>query len=299
MTPSIASLRTFVVVAECQNLKEAAVRLGRTPSAVSMTLAQVEAGLGGLLFEGERKTALTPLGRFALVQAQDAVERHARAVAAMRAFAKGGMGRVDVAAVPSVAQSLLPEALRRFLSDRPGVEVDVRDADSRSVWRLVEEGRVELGIASPGAEAPGLAFAPLFEDGLCLVCRSGDPLARLGRPLAWRDLAGRPLLANGICAAIASADFQALLADAAVMVRNVTSLKALARAGVGVTVLPRLVMADAEAEGLAALEVDDPAAVRVVGFVTGRGTPSPAAAAFRACVEAAAAAHGLLIRPPE
>ena len=293
----VAALKTFVVVAECQNLKDAADRLGRSLSAVSMTLGQIEAWLGGPLFEGERKTALTPLGRFALARAREAVERHERSLSAMRTFAEGGTGRVDVAAVPSVAQSLLPEALRRFLAERPGVEVDVRDADSRSVWRLVAEGKVELGVASAGGDAPDLAFRPLFQDRLCLVCRLDDPLTRLGRSLTWDDLAGRSLLANGICASIASDAFQALFADARIMVRNVTSLKALARAGVGVTVLPRLVMADAEAEGLAALDVDDPGAARVVGFVTGLGTPSPAAAAFKACVATAAASHGLLIPP--
>ncbi len=293
MTLPVAALKTFVVVAECQNLKDAADRLGRSLSAVSMTLGQIEAWLDGPLFEGERKTALTPLGRFALARAREAVERHERSLSAMRAFARGGTGRVDVAAVPSVAQSLLPEALRRFLAERPGVEVDVRDADSRSVWRLVAEGRVELGVASAGGDMSDLAFRPLFRDRLCLVCRLDDPLARLGRSLTWDDLAGRTLLANGICASIASSGFQALFADATVMVRNVTSLKALARAGVGVTVLPRLIMADAGAEGLAALDLDDPEAVRVVGFVTGKGSPSPAAAAFRACVATAAAACGL------
>ena len=302
MTLPVAALKTFVVVAECQNLKDAADRLGRSLSAVSMTLGQIEAWLDGPLFEGERKTALTPLGRFALARAREAVERHERSLSAMRAFARGGTGRVDVAAVPSVAQSLLPEALRRFLAERPGVEVDVRDADSRSVWRLVAEGRVELGVASTGGASAGgdmsdLAFQPLFRDRLCLVCRLDDPLARLGRTLTWDDLAGRTLLANGICASIASSGFQALFADATIMVRNVTSLKALARAGVGVTVLPRLVMADAGAEGLAALNVGDPKAVRVVGFVTGKGSPSPAAAAFRACVATAAAACGLSIPP--
>ena len=82
-------LRVFVTVAEPQALNEAAERLGRTPSAVSMTLKQIEESLGGPLFEGERKAALTPLGAFALRHARRAVSEHDTATAAIQRFARG------------------------------------------------------------------------------------------------------------------------------------------------------------------------------------------------------------------
>ena len=103
-------LRVFATVAETRALNEAADRLGRTPSAISMTLKQIEDALGGPLFEGERKVALTPLGAFALRHAQTAVAGHNAATAAIRRFARGEEGEVRIAAVPSAATRLLPGA---------------------------------------------------------------------------------------------------------------------------------------------------------------------------------------------
>ena len=54
-------LRCFCTVAQTGNLAEASNRLGRTQSALSMTLKQFEDHLGKKLFEGERKNRLTPM----------------------------------------------------------------------------------------------------------------------------------------------------------------------------------------------------------------------------------------------
>ena len=60
-------LRCFGAVAQAGNLGDAAVRLGKTQSALSMTLKQLEEHLGERLFETERKNRLTPLGQEAMV----------------------------------------------------------------------------------------------------------------------------------------------------------------------------------------------------------------------------------------
>ena len=52
----------FGAVAQTGNLADAAIRLGRTQSALSMTLKQLGEHLGQPLFEGERKNRLFPLG---------------------------------------------------------------------------------------------------------------------------------------------------------------------------------------------------------------------------------------------
>jgi DNA-binding transcriptional LysR family regulator len=61
-------LRNFVAVAALGNLNDAADRLGRAPSAVSMSLKQLEEHLGAPLFASDRKNRLTALGRFTLAE---------------------------------------------------------------------------------------------------------------------------------------------------------------------------------------------------------------------------------------
>ena len=54
MALKLEMLRVFQTVAEQGSLSSAAAKLGRTPSAVSMMLSQLEEDIGDRLFESDR-----------------------------------------------------------------------------------------------------------------------------------------------------------------------------------------------------------------------------------------------------
>lgn len=234
------ALRVFVTVAECGNIRDAAARLFRTQSAISMTLKQVEDHLGAPLFESDRKHSLTDLGSYVAGIAKVMLRDHDTAIDLIEQYAHGNTGRLRIASVPSVAALLIPEMLASFLADRPKAEVDLVDTDSRDVRHLVATGQADLGIASVGVSTLGLVVTPIFEDRMHLICRQDSPLAERSEPVDWLDLDGLPLILNETTRGIAAADFQAIAARTKLRVRNVTSLLAMVRAGVGVTLLPGL-----------------------------------------------------------
>jgi DNA-binding transcriptional LysR family regulator len=275
-------LRVFATVAETQALSEAAERLGRTPSAVSMTLKQIEESLGGPLFEGERKAALTPLGAFALRHARKAVAEHDTATAAIQRFARGEAGEVRIAAVPSAATRLLPGAVARLRRQRPDVRINLRDIDSTSVVRAVEQKSVDIGIASPSSISAGLAEELLFEDPFVLVCRKDHPITRLGRAVTWSDVDPSEFIANGLCASIPAPELAELARNAPLMVHNVSSLTAFVSAGFGVTLLPTLAITDGEGV-LQAVPIEAAPVSRRLAAITRLGeTLAPSATAFLA-----------------
>jgi DNA-binding transcriptional LysR family regulator len=240
MVVRVEALRTFVTVAEAGNITDAADKLARTPSAVSMTLKQLEAHLGKPLFEGDRKSRLTGLGTYVLDQARREVEQFTQTVRSIESFARNEIGQIYVACVPSFATHVLPQVLRTYLTRWPRIEVDIRDMDSQTVHRFVDQGRVDIGVATAPERQAGPNVVPLMSDAFGVVCPAGHPLADLGRPLAWADLEGHTFIANGICATIEDAAFQDILDRSTLMVRNTTSILAVVAAGVGGTVLPRL-----------------------------------------------------------
>ena len=65
-------------------LAGAAAALGRTPSAVSMMLAQFEKEVGGALFETDRKSRLTPLGQLVLEESHRATDAFDKSTDAIR-----------------------------------------------------------------------------------------------------------------------------------------------------------------------------------------------------------------------
>jgi LysR family carnitine catabolism transcriptional activator len=78
--PKLAHLRCFLTVAETQSITTAAKRLHRSPSAISMTLTNLESEFGKDLFESDGKSRLTPFGAYVLEIAREQVSRFDRGV---------------------------------------------------------------------------------------------------------------------------------------------------------------------------------------------------------------------------
>jgi len=292
MVISVAALRTFVAVAEAGNIIEAGDSLGRTPSAISMTLKQLEDHLGRPLFEGDRKSKLTALGAYVLEKARQEVEHFGQTVGSIESYARNEIGQVFVACVPSFATLMLPGVIKGFLASFPGIELDVRDMDSQAVVQAVEQGRVEVGIASVPKAKIGPNIIPLMSDPMGVVCRADHALVALDRPITWSDLDGHPFMANGICRFITAPALRGVLERSTLMVRNTTSLIALVAEGVGITILPQLSI-PAGSDRLRFLPIEGVTEMRPLHVVTRANTAmSPAVDAFIAALLAIVAERG-------
>ncbi len=245
-----------------------------------MTLKQLETHLGGALFESERKSRLSALGAFVFDQSVLELDHFDRTIATIESFARSESGFVRVAAVPSFAEAVLPRAVQAFRQQHPGVRIDIQDMDSAAVVRELERDRVDLGIATDSGTGADIIRDALFSDAFGVVCRADHPLAATGGPLEWASLGAWPFIANGACGHIEDAEFQRVFTGSNLMVRNTTSLLAMVRAGVGVTVLPRLVVGREERE-LSFLPVADPTARRKIDLLkSAHNAPSPATQSF-------------------
>ena len=192
MAIKIEMLRCFAAVAKSGNLADAAEKLGRTPSAVSMMLKQFEEHLGSPLFESERKNKLTAMGVFALGEAAREVDSFERTVSALRSFARSEAGFLRVAAVPSVAEAILPQVVRQ-LSARSARRVDRHSRYGlrrRAARTGTRRGRPRLrdGRAKPFGS---IERNTLFSDAFGVVCRADHPLTETEGP--WSGHALMPL----------------------------------------------------------------------------------------------------------
>tara|TARA_R110002126_G_scaffold146130_4_gene292049 strand:- start:712 stop:1611 length:900 start_codon:yes stop_codon:yes gene_type:complete len=266
MALKIEMLRCFVAVARSGNLSDAADKLSRTPSAVSMMLKQFEDHLGAPLFETDRKSRLTALGVFTLNEASQELKHFERTCDAIENYAHAKSGFVRIAVVPSVAGTILPRVVQAFLQRHPNVHVDIQDMDSAGVHREIVGERVDIGIASEIDVNSEIECSPLFSDEFGIVCCADHRLSSLDRAPTWNDLSDYPFIANGLCAKISDDNFQSVFKASNLMVRNTTSLLALVRTGIGITVLPRLVV-DKSDKDIIFLSVSDPEARRHIAIL--------------------------------
>ncbi len=240
MAIKLEMLRCFVAVAETGNLSDAANRLGRSPSAVSMMLKQFEEHLGQSLFESDRKSRLSPVGAHALDHARRGLRHFDEAVQEIDLFAHAGTGTVRIAAVPSIAGTLMPRILDDFLRAHPNVQIDLRDMDSGSILTAVQAETVDMGLATAAPTTPGIRRLPLLSDPFGVVCAQSHPLAQSKTPVHWTDLHAVRFIANALCTQITEPDFQEILSSANLNVHNTLSLLSMVQADLGVTILPEM-----------------------------------------------------------
>ena len=280
----LSGLRTFVAVVEAGGIRAASDRLGRTPSAISMALKQLEETIGGPLFQGDRKGHINELGRRVLDEARGLLSHHARASSALKAFAQNHVGRCDIASVPSVATTLLPDAILNVRRQGFIFDIHVRDIDSGSIIDAVESGAVEIGLCVFASYRPGLVFEALFEEPLDFVCLADHPLARRGTPIEWVDISAHPMIMNGSFASLKLPEVLKISENANVHARNVSSNFAMVLAGLGSTVLPRMCRWNCD-NNIRFLPLADIRAVRTMGCLAKKDRQiQPATAYLMQCI---------------
>lgn len=241
MSIRIEMLRNFVTVARVGELSKAAHLLSRTPSAVSMSLKQLQLEIPSPLFETEKKTKLSRIGKAVLEEAEKAVNNFDQSLLAIKQHIKSENGFIRIATVPSFATFILPPALRIFYSKMSGVRVDIRDMDSSSIVTELLENRIDIGVASVGVSRYGISSEILWEDPFEVFYAEGHPLSdRISVTLD--DLNEYIFISNSLCKTINNPVVQSLTDRSLLAVHNTSSLLAMVREGIGITILPRTVI---------------------------------------------------------
>ena len=185
---TLDQLRIFIAVAERQHVTQAAQALNMAQSAVSHSIASLEAHHRVRLFERlGRGIALTEAGAVLLAEAR-ALLAHAQAVdLALSDFSGLKRGALSVLASQTIASYWLPRYLVAFHEAHPGVAVRLRIGNSAEVAQAVANGDVELGFVEGLVIMDNLASAPVARDQLVIVVGQRHPWAA-GQLLTPDDL---------------------------------------------------------------------------------------------------------------
>jgi DNA-binding transcriptional LysR family regulator len=290
--PSVRQLRAFVAIYHGGQLSAAAEQLALTQPAVSVLLRELEERLGVRLFDRTtRSLRRTEAADEAIVHAERVLAELDALGTAMADLASGRRGRVRVAATSTIAQTLLPQAMLRFLEIHAQVQVTIDDcAPGQFVEKILNE-QVDFGVGTLDGKVAGLEERVFVRDHLSAIADRGVRFPN-AEQLSWKQLAAHPLITvkpgYGVRGSI---DRAAAEADAALrIVHEVTLLGtalAMAANGLGVAVLPASILAHAGYPRLVARRLVRPVVARNVSVVLKRGRSlSPSAAAFAGLLDA-------------
>lgn len=177
----IPALRIFVAAVEEKSLSRAAEKENLVTSTASKRISELERQLDRvLLFRHGRGVDPTPAGTLLYQHAKILLRGLQTAEAAIHHFAHDGVAKIRLAANPSTLLQFLPRKMGSFLANRRDISVDLIEAHSFDIPRMVADGSVDLGIYHGQYAAPGVTSFPFATDRVGLVVPVGHPLSGRG-----------------------------------------------------------------------------------------------------------------------
>ncbi|MDB5537942.1 MAG: LysR family transcriptional regulator [Devosia sp.] len=175
-------LQSFCAIADCGSFTEAARRVNKTQSAVSMQIKRLEERLGHpLLTRDGRSVSLTQHGEVLYARARKMLRTNAEI---MDHFSEGDLaGSIRFGVPDDYAVRLLPVILSSFQRTHPKIAVDVACMASEQLLEGMKAGKYDLVVFTQGTDQN---FGELFrtEKMFWVASHGGRALASEPMPLA-------------------------------------------------------------------------------------------------------------------
>ena len=265
----LQQLRYFVAIADTGTFTAAAKELHVAQPSVSKQVRKLETELGASLLERRKAgITLTDAGAILLPWARRVLADVDGARIEVAGLASLERGRLSVGATPSLSTVLLPRVLASFHTAHPGVTLSVVEAGSRDLVERLATGDLDLALVIlPLPREELFDTMPLIREELVLAVAKKHPLAAR-KSVRVGELRGVPLvmfrdgydLRSATISACEQAGFHPTFAIEGAEMDGVLRMAA---AGVGVAVVPRMVV---EKGGpLVAVRLVQPTLTRSVG----------------------------------
>ncbi|HEY3682919.1 MAG TPA: LysR family transcriptional regulator [Streptosporangiaceae bacterium] len=290
-------LRLICEIAQSGSYSAAARGLGYTQPAISQQMRALEREAGTpLVTRAGRRMRLTEAGEALARRAAGILSSVAAAEDELAGIAGLRAGRVRLTAFPSGSATLVPAAIARLAHAHPGIRVSLTEAEPPEAMRALRDGEADIALTfsyggDDGGASAGLAEIPLLDDPLMAVLPDAHPLS--GRTsVKVCDLAGEAWIAGcercrgnllRLCAGFGFEPDIAFATDDSVAVQSLVA------AGLGVALVPGLVLSASHNPGTVAVPVDPEPRRGVSAVVWPDSRTVPAVAAMLDTLTAVAA----------
>lgn len=283
MRPNLRQIEAFLAVAEAGNFSRAAEQIGMTQPGISQAIREVEALLNIRLFDRTtRRVELTAAGQSFRIGAMKSIEALDGAVVAAQDQTALRQGYLRLAAPPFLAATVLPQVLAAFKQRYPGLVLELVDTTTAQILSRVGAHQADLGLGTfPSGSGDLGRRVVLHDEMMCFTSSSFD----LPRPMTWAGLQSHPIIVLSRSSALrlpVEIGFEAagLTLAPAFEVEQIATALALAKAGLGIAILPGYGRAG-QVKGVTSLTLEAPVLRREVALIYAKDRAlSPAATAF-------------------
>ncbi|HBN8522177.1 LysR family transcriptional regulator [Pseudomonas aeruginosa] len=276
------TLRLFLSAVEEEQIGRAAIRENIAASTATKRIQDLEEIAGVKLLERTPK-GVTPS------PAGSVLVRYLRSIfgqlddmrAEISSFTEGMRGEVHVASARSILAPFLARELGNYAQDYPLVELVLSEVENAEIVRTVAHGEADVGVFAMAHEIDlsGVEVTPYRKDRMVAIVPRNHWLA--GREsVTFEDLLQEKIIAVNAMMAIFRVAAKRLKQEfkPRFTVRSTGVAISLVQAGFGVTVQPECHVSRELLDSVAAVDLAEPWANRIISIATPRGRLPSAAA---------------------
>jgi LysR family hydrogen peroxide-inducible transcriptional activator len=289
----IHQLRYFVAVAEEGSFSRAAAKVRVAQPSLSQQIRKLEAEVGQPLFDRlPRSVVLTEAGRCLLEYARQILASIGDARRCVDELKGKIAGDVAVGAIPTIAPYVLPELVVTFQQHYPDVTLHIVEDVTAGIVRRIEAGELDVALASTCQKSPSLGVEPVGAEPLLALVPAAHSLARQS-VITFDDLKSQRFLLLHEMHCLSQQvhhqlESRRLHPEIALAGSQLSTIANMVAAGIGVSIVPQMMVRHHATPGCVTLPFAPPAPERELNFLYNPlRFQSKAAAEFRR--EAAAA----------
>jgi LysR family transcriptional regulator, benzoate and cis,cis-muconate-responsive activator of ben and cat genes len=193
----IKHVQSFIAVANLLSFSRAALKLHLSQPALSAQIKALEADLGVLLLERNRRTVkLTPAGELLLHDAELLLQQITGIERRVVRMAAGEIGHLRIGFVASATLELVPAIALAFRKQYPRVSLELKNMPTVQQLEALRAGAIDAGFVRMPLTAQDLSVDLVHREPFAIVLSKSHPLARK-KDLSVRDLAQEPFIAYG------------------------------------------------------------------------------------------------------
>jgi LysR family hydrogen peroxide-inducible transcriptional activator len=268
----IHQLRYFVAVADERSFSRAAAREHVAQPSLSQQIQKLEAEMDQRLFDRlPRSVVVTEGGKCLLDYARKILVEIAEARRCLDDLKHDIAGRLTVGAIPTIAPFILPNLIGKFQKRYPKVDLEIIEDTTDGLALRLEDGTLDIALMSNCHPGPTLEPRLLGREPLFLLLPSQHRLAKK-EAIRWSDLKGQRFLilhevhclSAQVCALLAR---HGLAPELAVRGAQLATIAQMVATGMGVSLVPQMMIERNLPSGCVARPFAPPAPVRELNLL--------------------------------
>lgn len=241
-------IEAFLAVLQYKSYSKAAQAIYVPQPTLSHRILQLEQELGAsLLIRNAKEISLTEAGQHFLPYAHQLYRATENARQEMQSLRRGDGGTLTVGVSTTLMQLAMAAFLKDFITAHPEVNLRVLSRSSEAILRHLSEGQVDVAVVQYHIHSGELTFEEALQNDVCLVASPSHPLAQQAdvhlSALAQHSVILFPR--ERLYRAFLDNEFtrMGVRLNHVMEAENIYLIKTLVAAGLGLSLLPRLYVA--------------------------------------------------------